>query len=242
MRPPEDPADEMVGLFARLSGMLLTEQTVDSALALITSLAKDTLAGSTGSGITLMTVTGERITSAATEPIVEQLDSLQYDLDQGPCLAAWHDRTIIRSNDLSSEDRWPMWSARASDAGARSVLSAAICTAEGALGAIKVYSTAVAAYDGTSEGILRRFADQAAILISNVQTAQAAKQLSAQLQETLTGRQVIAIATGVVMARKQLDHDAAYRYLIGLSHRARLPIRLLAAQIVSSGFGRADTG
>ncbi|MGY4646510.1 GAF and ANTAR domain-containing protein [Mycobacterium sp. URHB0021] len=242
MRPQHDSADELAGVFARMSGMLLTEQTVDTALRLITSLAKDTLVGSTGSGITLMSTTGGRMTSAATEPIVERLDALQYDLDEGPCLTAWHDRAIVCSDDLSSEERWPVWSARASAAGARSVLSAAICTADRALGAIKVYSTAVATFDGTSQDILGRFADQAAILVSNLQTVEAAKQLSAQLQETLRGREVIAIARGVVMARKQLDHDAAYRYLISLSHRARIPVRQLAERIVCSDTGRSDNG
>jgi GAF domain-containing protein len=240
MRPQQDPADELAGVFARMSGMLLTEQTVADALALITSLAKDTLVGSTGSGVTLMSATGDRITSAATEPIVEQLDTLQYALDQGPCLTAWHDRTIVRSDDLSSDDRWPVWSAQASHAGVRSVLSAAIATADTALGAIKVYSLTTGSYDATSEDILRRFADQAAVLLSNVRTVQAAKQFSAQLQETLRGRETIAIARGVVMARKQLDQDAAYRYLLALSHRTRVPVRELAEKMVTFGSVRTD--
>jgi GAF domain-containing protein len=242
MWPQQDPADELAGVFARMSGMLLTEQTVDSALALITSLAKDTLVGSAGSGITLMSAAGDRITSAATEPLVERLDALQYDLGQGPCLTAWHDRAIVRSNDLESEDRWPVWSEQARHAGARSVLSAAIATADTALGAIKVYSTAASTYDERSEDILRRFADQAAVLLSNVRTVQAAKQFSAQLQETLRGREVIAIARGLVMARKELDPEAAYRYLIGLSQRTRTPVRQLAEQIVTSGSGHTDIG
>jgi GAF domain-containing protein len=237
-----DPADELAGVFARMSGMLLTEETVESALRLITSLANDTLAGSTGSGITVTTDAGDRITSAATDPIVERLDALQYKLDEGPCLTAWHDRTTVRSDDLSSEARWPVWSARAVQSGVQSVLSTALCTPDQALGAIKVYSTATSTYDEASEDILRRFAAQAAILVSNVQTVQAAKQLSAQLRETLREREVIAMARGLVMARKGLDPDAAYRHLIGLSRRARIPVRELADRIVSSAAGRSDIG
>jgi AmiR/NasT family two-component response regulator len=44
----------------------------------------------------------------------------------------------------------------------------------------------------------------------------------------------------VVMARKHLDSDAAYRHLISLSHRARLPLRQLAEQIVTSDSGSAN--
>jgi GAF domain-containing protein len=242
MMPQHDPADELTGVFARMSGMLLTEETVSSALRLITSLANDTLAGSTGSGITLMTDAGDKVTSSATDPIVERLDALQYDLDEGPCLTAWHDRTIVRSDDLSSDARWPAWTARARRAGVQSVLSAALCTPDQALGAIKVYSTAASTYDGASEDILRRFAAQAAILVSNVQTVQAARQLSAQLRETLRDREVIAMARGMVMARKGLDSDAAYRHLIGLSRRSRIPVRELANRITALASGRSDIG
>jgi hypothetical protein len=126
--------------------------------------------------------------------------------------------------------------------GARSVLSAAVYTADQALGAIKVYSTAAAAYDETSEDILRRFAEQAAIFVSNVQTVEAGRALSASLRETLRAREVIAIAKGLVMARKGLDHDAAYRHLMALSHSARIPVRQLAERIVSSDTGRSDNG
>jgi transcriptional regulator with GAF, ATPase, and Fis domain len=233
VRPQHDPADELAGVFARMSGILLTEQTVESALRLTTSLAGDTLAGSTGSGVTLMSAEGGRITSAATDSTVERLDSIQYEVDEGPCLDAWRDCAVVRSDDLSVEKRWPAWSSRASALGARSVLSVGLCIDDAPLGAIKVYSDTVDTYDEASEDLLHRFAAQAAIFVSNMQTVQAAKNLSGGLRETLMGRDAIAIARGVVMARKALDADSGYRHLMDLSRRARIPIRELAERIIS---------
>jgi GAF domain-containing protein len=231
MRPQREPADELAGVFARLSGLLLTEQTVDGALRLLTSLASDTIAGSTGSGVTLMSPAGEPITSAATDAAVERLDAMQYEVDEGPCLDAWRNCSVARSGDLSAETRWPAWSPRAGDLGARSVLSAGLCIGGIPLGAIKVYSGNPDAYDEVSEDLLRRFASQAAIFVSNLRTVQAAKDLSDQLRDTLRGRETIAIARGVLMAREDLDADNAYRHLMRLSRRAHIPIRELAERI-----------
>jgi GAF domain-containing protein len=56
----------------------------------------------------------------------------------------------------------------------RSVLSTPLTPADRAVGAIKVYSRVADAYGEEDEDLLRRFADQAAIFVSNLQTTQAA--------------------------------------------------------------------
>jgi GAF domain-containing protein len=226
------PADELAGIFASLSGLLLTQQTVDTALADITSLAVDTLAGSSGSGVSLLDSAGKRITSAATDPLVAQLDALQYQLNDGPCLAAWREQAVMRSGDLANEKRWQTWPSSALELGLRSVLSAPLTTADRSLGAMKVYSTVADAYGENDEKLLRRFADHAAIFVGNLQTAQAAEHVSELLKETLNSRDVIATARGIVMVQQRLDVDGAYRHLMTLAQRARLPLRQLAERIV----------
>ncbi|MCG5434044.1 GAF and ANTAR domain-containing protein [Mycobacterium sp. MYCO198283] len=234
MNARPSPADELAGVFAGMSGMFLTQQTVDTALATITSLATDTVEGSTGSGVTLLSPAGRPTTSAATHPLVRQLDDLQYQQDDGPCLSAWRARTVVRSVDLPNEQRWRRWSLMAAELGMRSVLSAPLSVGDKAIGALKVYSTATAAYDERDEDLLRRFAEQAAIFVSNAQTAQAAEQLSDSLKETLRSRDTIATARGIVMAQQEVDADEAYRRLTELSYRRREPIRALAQRMVES--------
>jgi GAF domain-containing protein len=227
------PAEELAGMFASLSGMLLTRQTVEAALAQITSLAVDTIAGTSGAGISLLDQSGRRITSAATEPLVAQLDDLQYELDQGPCLTAWNDQLVIRADELADETRWTAWCPRATELGMHSVLSAPLTTADRPVGAIKVYSTEVGAYDDKDEELLRRFADQAAIFVAHVQTAEAAERVSDRLKDTLHSREVIATARGMVMSQQNLDADTAYRYLISRSEQESRPLRELAERMVA---------
>jgi GAF domain-containing protein len=238
MQPREEPTrsvgDELAAVHARLSGILLTEQTMETALHLITSLAKDTVAGSLGSGVTLMGADGQPGTSAATDPLVDTLDQLQYEVGDGPCLAAWASSSIVRSDDLSAERRWPAWSPRAADMGLRSVLSTPMEAGGASWGAVKVYSETVDAYDERAEDLLRRFADQAAIFVSNVHTAKSAQRFGDELKATLRSRDVIATARGMIMARKSFDSDRAYRHLIWLARRARIPLSELAERMVAS--------
>jgi GAF domain-containing protein len=234
LRAPPSVGDELAAVHARLSGILLTEQTMQTALQTITSLARDTLAGSVGSGVTLLRADGQPTTSAATDPLIDSLDRLQYGLEEGPCLDAWAGSTVVRSDDLAAEPRWPVWSPQAVGFGVRSVLSAPMEAGDTTWGAIKVYSNSVGSYDQRAEDVLRRFAGQAAIFVSNVHTAKSAERIGDELKETLRSRDVIATATGMVMARKRLDSEDAYRQLVSLARRAQIPLRELAERMVAS--------
>jgi GAF domain-containing protein len=231
-----DPSvgEELAGVFARMSGLLLDESTVNSALDTVTALAVDTIAGSTGSGITLLDAAGRRITSAATDDLVRRLDGLQYDLDEGPCLSAWRERQVLRSGTESVRGRWPEWTRRAEGLGMASYVSAPLISRDDAIGAIKVYSTTDDAYDARDADLLRRFASQAAIFVANAVTVRAAEQLSERLKQTLRTRDVVAIARGIVMVRDGVDSEGAFRRLAEESQRSRRPLRDVAAQVVSS--------
>jgi GAF domain-containing protein len=231
--PESGAAEELASVFARMSGLLLTEQTVATALDIITSLAVDTIVGSAGSGVSLLDAAGERTTSAATDPMVEQLDGLQYQLNEGPCLSAWLDQAVVRSGDLANEARWPSWSHRAGELGIRSVLSAPLSSSGRAIGAMKVYSTATDAYDERDEDLLRRFAIQASIFVTNVLAVHAAEHLSDTLKETLRTRDLLAMARGVVMARKGVGVEDANRHLIIESRRSRQSIREVAERTIA---------
>jgi GAF domain-containing protein len=232
--PPADVSDELAAVHARLSGILLTEQTMETALELITSLARDTVTGSLGAGVTLLRADGQPTTTASTNPVVDDLDRLQYGLGEGPCLAAWAGSTVVRVDDLANEERWPKWSPRAVGLGVRSVLSAPMEAGGTTWGAIKVYSKAAGAYDKRADDVLRRFAGQAAIFVSNVHTAQSAKSTGDDLKRILRSRDVIATATGMVMVRNELDHADAYRQLVSLARGARIPLYELAERLVAS--------
>jgi GAF domain-containing protein len=232
-RPAFTVGDELAAVHARLSGILLTEQTVETALQLITSIARDALAGSLGAGVTLLGADGRPTTSASTESLIDDLDRLQYGLGEGPCLTAWASSTVVKANDLAAEQRWPLWSPQAVALGVRSVLSASLEAGDTSWGAIKVYAQAAQAYDERAEDLLRRLADQAAIFVSNVHTARSVQRIKQDVEATLRSRDVIATATGIVMSRKNLEYELAYRHLLSLARETRTPLKELAELMVA---------
>jgi GAF domain-containing protein len=106
------------------------------------------------------------------------------------------------------------------------------------IGAIKVYSREVAAYDEHSEHLLTLFAEQAAILLANMRSLQDAQQLSAQLKDSLTRRDVIGQAKGILIAQGAAGEEAAFGMLVSASQRSNVKLHELAAQIVASVISR----
>lgn len=235
MRTDELPlADELAAVFARMSGLLLTEETTTTALRLVTSLAAEVLPGTTGAGITLLDGERRMLTAAATDVVVERADRIQYDLGEGPCLAAWEQRATVRVDDATLDGRWPRWSAAVTATGVRSCLSTALVAGDSGLGALKVYSTQPGTYTGSSERALQMFAAQAAGIVANVQAAEAARHLSEDLKAAVRSRDVIALAKGVLMEREHMAEAEAFAMLVARARAERQSLRTVAEGLVRS--------
>jgi AmiR/NasT family two-component response regulator len=67
-----------------------------------------------------------------------------------------------------------------------------------------------------------------------------AERIGDDVKETLRTRDVVATATGIVMARKGLDSAHAYRQLLSLARSTHVPLREVAQRIVASPAGSHD--
>jgi GAF domain-containing protein len=228
------PADELAAVFARMSGLLLSAETVSSALELITSLVAETVGDADGAGVTLLDEHGERTTTAATDPVVTHVDTLQYDLGEGPCLTAWARRAAVRVDDLTGDDRWPRWAQAAAATGVRAVLSAPLVAGDAALGALKVYSRRPGAYGDRDEHLLTMFAAHAAVLLNHVHSRADARQVSARLTASLRARDAVNIAKGVLMCREGVDEQAAFLLLSKTAEDDGRPLRAVAEAVACS--------
>ncbi|RSN15291.1 transcription antitermination regulator [Streptomyces sp. WAC 05977] len=205
--------EELAGVFARVSGMLLSSETVGSVLGLVTKLAQETIPGSAGAGVSLFDPGGTRVTTAATDELVERADRIQYEIGSGPCLVAWADRTVVRIDDLARDTRWPHWARQAHEMGLRASLSAPLVAGDAGLGALKVYGTRAGVYGTREESLLGMFAAQAAVLVANAKSHADAREVSARLQASLRGRDVVNIAKGILMAKGLVDEQSAFLQL-----------------------------
>jgi GAF domain-containing protein len=142
--PPADlpprPAVDPAAALAQMAGLVLSRETVDTALELVTSLAATATANTLGAAVSVVDE-HDRRSRAASDPMVEQADVLQYELDDGPCMTAWRTRELVRIDDTTTDSRWPRWSEAVSPLGVRAVLSAPLLAAGESIGVMKVYST-----------------------------------------------------------------------------------------------------
>jgi GAF domain-containing protein len=209
------PLDELSSVIARVKGLLLTEEKVDRAVQLLAQAAKQAIPGTLGAGISLLDSQGRRTSSGATDSIVEQADTAQYELGQGPCLTAWASEETILVEDVRTETRWPEWCAAMKDLPIRSVLSTPLTSGKETLGALKIYAGLPGIYDQETARLLQLFAGPAATLLANIQSTEMPHRISEALETALYSRDTIARATGVLMERHGLNGEDAMQELLG---------------------------
>ena len=238
------PPLDLSAALTQMSGLVLSRETVDTALELVTALAATTTAGTLGAAVTIVDEHGKR-SKAASDAAAEAADALQYEYDEGPCLTAWRARELVRIDDTATDGRWPRWNEAAGRMGVRSVVSAPLLVADESIGAMKVYSGRPMNYDTHDEHVMRLLSAQAAILLANSQSLAEARRLSRQLTAALTSRDDIAQAIGILLARGAASRQDAFTALAATARRSDRSVedvaRALLAAVTTRDSGSAAT-
>lgn len=232
--------DELAAVIARFSNVLLTEETVFSALKLITEAAVLAVNDAAGAGVSLLDTSGNRSSAASTSPLVAQADALQYELGQGPCISAWASGSPVDIADVRTDLRWPEWGMAAGDVGLRSCVSVPLLSGDLAFGAIKIYWDKPKAASHRLIHLLELLAAQASIFLVNVQERERAQMLSDQLKSTLAQRDAISTAKGIVMASLGMGSHDAMLHLMTRALNENRSMQEVAEEILESTPGLAS--
>ncbi len=211
----------------------LTRAVLDAALKLVVVMAQSVMTGADGVSITLPRQ-GRLRTVAASDDVVLQMDHDQYDTGQGPCLDAATRGEGFHSASLEAESRWPQFVPRARARGIESIMSTPLMGADRPLGALNVYSRAPDALEAHEQNWAVQFAREASNVLLATDVTATADSLDTEISTALHARETITLAQGLVMARQQLDADAAYRFLIDISRRTSKPILGICQAVVMS--------
>ena len=229
--------EELSVVFARMSGLLLSEETVATALGLVSSLVLETVPGAVGAGISIVDGSGRR-SSGSTDERVQRADALQYEFDEGPCLAAAAGRTLVRADDLPADPRWPRWAAAAAELGLLSTMSAPMVAGDRALGALKVYGAAPGVFTDRDASVLTLSSAQAALLVTHVTAREQARRASDELRQAVATRDVVSTAKGVLMGRHGVDEETALTMLLSRSGGDADSLRQAARAVLESAVRR----
>ncbi|WP_104164922.1 GAF and ANTAR domain-containing protein [Arthrobacter sp. SX1312] len=222
---------ELLAIFGRTNGHLLTEQTAHNAVDGLAEIARDIIGAAEGAGVSLINTDGTRMSVGATDPRVLEADDQQYELGQGPCMSAWVSGEPVYIADTHTDQRWQKWTTAVAPLGVRSCLSVPLLDKPTGLGAMKVYSNTVDAFSGKDRRLLINLARSAATLLDHIQASDTPQRISNDVKASLAERDTIGVARGILMERLDVDRQAAMNHLIDLATDANTTIGFMAAII-----------
>ena len=225
-----DFSPELLDALHKLSSLLESDDVLSETLDSVAKLSATTLPGCDHAGVTLR-VEGEDQTAAASDKYALEIDKIQYDSGEGPCVSALENDRFEQIDAVSEETRWPEFCRRAAEKGFRSSLSFPL-KSNGTVGALNLYSRTERAFDEAGIGIGEIFARQASIALHNARTYVLARRLSDQLKEALQSRDLIGQAKGILMEREGVSDEAAFEMLKTISQNANVKLREVAQRVI----------
>ncbi|MDD7939178.1 GAF and ANTAR domain-containing protein [Actinomycetospora lutea] len=239
-----DPDHERLVKSLRSAAEQLTEnrsiRDLETTVSKLVQAAVDTIPGIDGGGIS-RTEQGTVRSSHATTPVVYELDQLQSELGEGPCITAADEPPaagIVTAQDLAGPDgrRWPAFSPRCVQAGFRAMLSVQLSLHGRRRSALNLYSHEPDVFDASAELTAGLFGVQAATLLHGADHA-------ADLGRALASRDVIGQAKGILMERFTVDDDEAFQMLVESSQETNVKLVEVATWLIGEARARrADSG
>jgi hypothetical protein len=227
---------------SRTARLLFAAGSVDDTLTQVLALAGSTIEGCDFAGIVLLD-SDTATAPAHTDPVAAALDTFQHHRNEGPCIDAITQNLALYADDLTGDDRWPLFGAEAAARGVRSVLAIPLLTAGtlDAAGALNLYSRYPQAFGviDRTKGLL--LAALAALAVTSAQTHEDDQERAANLHAALATRDVIGQAQGILIERERITADQAFDILRRASQHLNLKLRQVAQTLVDTGED-PDTG
>jgi hypothetical protein len=234
-------AEQLVVALRRAARRLLERRSIrdlQQTLSEIVSAAVDTVPGATAGGIS---VTEDGIVDSRnpTSRGISELDRLQGELHEGPCITALEspdEDGVVIAEDLAGADgeRWPRFAPAAVAAGYRSMLSTQLATNGPMRAALNLYAAEPGVFDVEARVTAELFAVQAAMLLHGSEQA-------VHLGRAVDSRDTIGQAKGILMERFSVDETEAFQMLVESSQSTNLKLVDVARWLVGEVTRRGTT-
>ena len=221
----DQPLESLAEVFGDLAVEMQAQKGSSDTLQSIVEAAPKVVPGARWAGISL--VQGTKIVSEVpTSRSVAELDQLQSDLNQGPCLTALREYHTVHIDDMRTETRWPDFGREAQQRGMRSMLSFQLFVRSENLGALNLYSDEPGAFSEDSFLIGEILAQHAAVAMMGAAA-------ETQFENALATRDVIGQAKGMLMQRDNLTGLQAFSLLTRASQQTNIKLSDVARWLVN---------
>ncbi|MCL8252477.1 GAF and ANTAR domain-containing protein [Aeromicrobium fastidiosum] len=191
----------------------------------IVQFAQETI-GADHAGITIIKPRKKGFdTIAPTDQVVRDVDELQHELREGPCVQAASESHTLWSDDIRVDPRWPSWGPVAAERGLHSVLSVELHSRGQRIGAMNLYGERHQQFSRDDALTARLFAYHAA-------SALAADRREKDLELALDNRGLIGQAQGILMERFGINADQAFNVLRRYSQDRNVKVSIVARDLV----------
>lgn len=225
---PEQSAEKL----SRVVKLLRTQRSLPARLETIVAMVRRTIPRCDAAGISLL-IDGQPETAAVSDRLAVEIDLVQYQTGEGPCLDAIRHSNVIRVDVIERDSRFSRIAPGALAVDVNSVLSIPLEARGRAVGALNMYSRLPNAFDDQTEQAVRPMAEYAAEVISTSPLYAYSLDMVDGLVETLEDQALIARATGVIMATEERAGEEALDRLRNLALASGEPMRVVAEWVLA---------
>lgn len=231
--------------FQALSTLVLSKEDVESTLDVVSVLAVQTIGPCDVASVSLLrageTSSSSILTVGRSNEIAIELDAIQYETGQGPCLdainkeAAW-----FQVDDMASDTVWPSFSSEAAKRGFQSLLAVTLRMDDQTLGALNLYARAANVFSAEDRDFGAIFAAHAAVALDRAQEASEHSEMPTKPEDD-RAREVVGRAVGILMEREFRSEAEALEVLGARADELKVKLREAAQEVIaSSDRERAD--
>jgi transcriptional regulator with GAF, ATPase, and Fis domain len=183
-------------------------------------------------GLVLADADGQLHVMAATNEAAHEMEQLQVDTGEGPCVSAYETRSVVTVHELDGADQWPALRERAAAIGFHSVHAVPLTAGDQSLGAMNLFSAHPGALNSPDAHTAKALADIASIGILHHRIHARHELVREQLQTALDSRVRIEQAKGIVSSRRAESVDAAFTRIRSFARNRGLRLQDVATQII----------
>jgi GAF domain-containing protein len=200
-------SERLVTTLQQLAEVLQTQRTLGAALAGIAEAATVSVPGCDAASIAI-SISGRPSTAAITTRAALELDMLQYDTADGPCLTAFRTMSTVRVDLIEDGDTFPHFAVAARKKGFRGVLSLPAFWGDEVVATMNIYSR-TGPFDETAVSVAAVLAAQVAIAVSRSPEYAAARSVVEEAQRNAEDDAEVNLATGLLMINEACTAEQA---------------------------------
>lgn len=216
----------------RFAGTLVDRYQLDDVLDMLGEHICQVL-GVAGAGVMLGDDQGNLRFTSTSGGVLNQLEQLQIELDEGPCLLAFRKAGTVLAPDLRSDGRFPQFGPRAVDAGMAAVYSFPMHIDGTVFGALNLFAGEPGEFTDDQIEVGRVFADVATCYLMNARDIEQKDLLTKQLQQALRDRVVIEQAKGYLTAVLKIQPEDAFELIRGYARRHQIKARIVGRAVLA---------